>query len=311
MVRPGEVVAIANTHLSSDDYGPEAVRDGAPLAAVLDDAEEGPFADNAAFLLTYEALTSLQVAVHKLAAECQQRVISFASRDFADATAVGVTRAIETLPTVKEWVAKLQTRIEKRGPMPLVDTGLPPRFVRTCDVYELSPVDRKLVGALLMMRTTHAFNSVKMSSSMGYGGGSSLYGNNSKAAVTLAGILGVHGADEDGDFAAVGERGADEFAEFAACGVIVHAVVELAWAGGGVAVVGDERDLGGDGGEDIGLGVGGHDGDGDAFGVGFVEDVFDDGVLGGDLLAVGHLEVDGDSEFGLGFEATGAGFVPE
>ena len=36
MVRPGEVVAIANTHLSSDDYGPEAVRDGAPLAAVLE-----------------------------------------------------------------------------------------------------------------------------------------------------------------------------------------------------------------------------------------------------------------------------------
>jgi hypothetical protein len=166
-----------------------------PLAAVLDDAEEGPFADNAAFLLTYEALTSLQVAVHKLAAECQQRVISFASRDFADATAVGVTRAIETLPTVKEWVAKLQTRIEKRGSMPLVDTGLPPRFVRTCDVYELSPVDRKLVGALLMMRTTHAFNSVKMSSSMGYGGGSSLYGNNSKAAVTLAGILDVSMSD--------------------------------------------------------------------------------------------------------------------
>ena len=166
-----------------------------PLAAVLDDAEEGPFADNAAFLLTYEALTSLQVAVHKLAAECQQRVISFASRDFADATAVGVTRAIETLPTVKEWVAKLQIRIEKRGPMPLVDTGLPPRFIRTCDVYELSPVDRKLVGALLMMRTTHAFNSVKMSSSMGYGGGSSLYGNNSKAAVTLASILDMSMSD--------------------------------------------------------------------------------------------------------------------
>jgi endonuclease/exonuclease/phosphatase family metal-dependent hydrolase len=35
MVRPGEVVAAANTHLSSDPYGPEAVRDGAELEEVL------------------------------------------------------------------------------------------------------------------------------------------------------------------------------------------------------------------------------------------------------------------------------------
>ena len=35
MVRPGEVVAVANTHLPSDLYGPEAVRDGAELSAVL------------------------------------------------------------------------------------------------------------------------------------------------------------------------------------------------------------------------------------------------------------------------------------
>ncbi len=35
MVRPGHVVAVANTHLTSDPYGPEAVRDGADLAAVL------------------------------------------------------------------------------------------------------------------------------------------------------------------------------------------------------------------------------------------------------------------------------------
>lgn len=35
MVRPGEVVAVANTHLPSDLYGPEAVRDGEGLAAVL------------------------------------------------------------------------------------------------------------------------------------------------------------------------------------------------------------------------------------------------------------------------------------
>ena len=35
MVRPGEVVAVANTHFSSDPYGPEAVRDGEALPAVL------------------------------------------------------------------------------------------------------------------------------------------------------------------------------------------------------------------------------------------------------------------------------------
>jgi len=35
MVRPGEIVAVANTHLTSDPYGPEAVRDGASLAEVL------------------------------------------------------------------------------------------------------------------------------------------------------------------------------------------------------------------------------------------------------------------------------------
>jgi len=35
MVRPGEVVAVANTHLSSDPFGPEAVRDGASREDVL------------------------------------------------------------------------------------------------------------------------------------------------------------------------------------------------------------------------------------------------------------------------------------
>jgi len=35
MVTPGRVVAVANTHLTSDPYGPELVRDGAPLEEVL------------------------------------------------------------------------------------------------------------------------------------------------------------------------------------------------------------------------------------------------------------------------------------
>jgi endonuclease/exonuclease/phosphatase family metal-dependent hydrolase len=36
MVRPGQVVAISNTHLPSDPSGPEAIRDGATLEAVLE-----------------------------------------------------------------------------------------------------------------------------------------------------------------------------------------------------------------------------------------------------------------------------------
>lgn len=36
MVRPGEVIAVTNTHLPSDPYGPEAIRDGASLDAVLE-----------------------------------------------------------------------------------------------------------------------------------------------------------------------------------------------------------------------------------------------------------------------------------
>ena len=34
-IRPGEVFALANVHLTSDPYGPYAVRDGRPLARVL------------------------------------------------------------------------------------------------------------------------------------------------------------------------------------------------------------------------------------------------------------------------------------
>ena len=34
-VAPGRVIAVANTHLTSDPYGPELVRDGTPLAEVL------------------------------------------------------------------------------------------------------------------------------------------------------------------------------------------------------------------------------------------------------------------------------------
>ena len=72
------------------------------LADVVDDAETGPFKDDATYLRTLEALTTLQVMAYKLGLECQQRVLSFASRDFGDASAAGVTRTIDSLPLIHE-----------------------------------------------------------------------------------------------------------------------------------------------------------------------------------------------------------------
>lgn len=161
------------------------------LSDIVDDADSGPFADDAAYLHTLEALTTLQVMAYKLGLECQQRVVSFASRDFADASAAGVQRALEALPVVHEWVARLTKRLEVRGALPCADRGLPPRFVRTCDVYEFAETDRKIFAALLMMRSTHAFTLVKLTGSIGYGGSSSIYGSGSKPGVTLAAILDV------------------------------------------------------------------------------------------------------------------------
>mmetsp|Transcript_55125 Transcript_55125/g.109460 ORF Transcript_55125/g.109460 Transcript_55125/m.109460 type:complete len:1218 (-) Transcript_55125:466-4119(-) len=163
-----------------------------PLADVLDEPEEGAFEDNAAYLRTYETLTTLQVVAYKLASECQQRVLSFSSRDFADATAMPVVRAMEKLPHVEGWVSRLRKRLDARGPLALLDgSGLPPRLVRMCEVYDLSKVECDIVGALIMLRTTHAFGTIKLGSgSYSYGSGG-MYGTGSKPAVTLSHILKV------------------------------------------------------------------------------------------------------------------------
>ena len=168
--------------------GPDSVKGFLPgsLADVIDDANDGPFEDDTAYLRTLEALTTLQVMAYKLGLECQQRVLSFASRDFGDAASAGVQRALDGLPLVRKWVKTLRERLDKRGALPCKDRGLPARFVRMCDVYELSEVERRLFGALLMMRATHAFTTVKLTGSLGYGGGSSIYGSGSKPGVTLA-----------------------------------------------------------------------------------------------------------------------------
>ena len=161
------------------------------LAGIVDEPDEGPFQDNTDYLRTLEALYTLQVTLFKISAECQQRVISHSSRDFGDPAASGVLRAIHALPLVQHWVEHLAQRLEKRGALPLVDGGVTPRFVRVCEVYGLSEVDRKVLGALLMQRTSHAFSSVKLGSQLSYAAGGGLYTAGSKPAVTLAGVLGT------------------------------------------------------------------------------------------------------------------------
>ena len=161
------------------------------LASIVDEPSEGPFKDNTDYLRTLEALYTLQVTLFKISAECQQRVISHSSRDFGDPAASGVLRAIEALPIVRRWVELLAERLEKRGSLPLEEGGMTARFVRVCDVYGLSEIDRKIFGALLMQRTSHAFSSVKLGSQLSYAAGGSLYTAGSKPAVTMTGVLGI------------------------------------------------------------------------------------------------------------------------
>lgn len=178
---------------SSEADGKVAIKGFLPgaLADVVDDADTGAFANDESYLQTLEALTTLQVMAYKLGQECQQRVVSFASRDFGDSTSSGVTRALESLPVVHQWVKRLKERLATRGALPCTDKKLPPRFVRTCDVYEFSEVERRIFAALLMMRSTHAFTTVKLTGSVGYGGSNSIYGSGSKPGVTLSAIIDV------------------------------------------------------------------------------------------------------------------------
>lgn len=150
----------------SAEQGIKALLSG-DVARVADEPDVGPFADDADFLRTLEALMTLQGTAYKLTLECQQRVLSFASRDFGDATATGVQRAMDQLPLVRHWVERLRTRLDTRGALPLVSNGMRPRFVRTCEVYEFNEVEQRIFAALLMIRATHAFAVIKLGSSMG------------------------------------------------------------------------------------------------------------------------------------------------
>ena len=176
-----------------------------PLALVVDEPESGPFADEGAYMRTLEACLTLEVVAHKLAAECQQRVLSYASRDFADSAASSVARAMDALPLVRSWADKLRTRLTQaaaeqggvRSSLP--DGGHEDEAAvraRVCDVYELSPVERRILGAILMIRASHAFNAVKLGASIGYGGlGGGGYGGGTKPAITLCSIIDVSLAD--------------------------------------------------------------------------------------------------------------------
>ena len=163
------------------------------VVGVLDDADTGPFASEAEYLRTLEALLTLEVQVYKMKLEVQQRVTSSASLEFGDASSSGVQLALhDSIPIVLKWVDRLRKRLDERSRLPLAGTKLKARFVRTCEVYELTPTEQRILAALLMLRTSHAFLGVKIGSSMGYGGGGGMYaGSGAKSGVTIGAILGV------------------------------------------------------------------------------------------------------------------------
>lgn len=82
MVRPGEVVAVANTHLPSDLYGPEAVRDGATADAVM-------ALESQARVPSAQALAALAHLAH-------------------DGTPLFLTGDFNT-PSHRDWVAAMQS----------------------------------------------------------------------------------------------------------------------------------------------------------------------------------------------------------
>ena len=70
----------------------DAVRPFLPhgLSAALDAPEEGPYANNAAFLVDLEAMSTLQVCVYKLSQEAGLRVLTYSSNDFGNSSGSGV-----------------------------------------------------------------------------------------------------------------------------------------------------------------------------------------------------------------------------
>ena len=174
---------------------PETVRAFLPVAlsSVLTEQieETGPFSSEGAMLAMLEARVTLAVALFKLSSECSQRVLSHSSRDFGEGQASAVERAYDhALPALRAWVLRLGRALAARSPLPLASTGLPPRFHRLCEVYDLSADERTLLSGLLLLRTSHAFAHVKLGSHVSYGGGGGLYASSSNPAVTLCSILG-------------------------------------------------------------------------------------------------------------------------
>lgn len=176
--------------------GPPPITDGvrAILGRDIDILEDdGPmdrgFENDRAFQRTLEVLNSVRVLVFKLQGEQQQRVVSYASQEFGRPAADGVQGAAELLPVLRAWAARLESRLTSRGALPLEGTKLAPRFVRVCEVYGLDTTERKLLGALLCLRTSHAFGSVKLTGHMSYGTASGSFGTGNKPGVTLCSVL--------------------------------------------------------------------------------------------------------------------------
>ena len=132
------------------------------LSTTLEAPEEGPYDDNATFMIDLEALSTLQVCVYKLSQEAGHRVLSYASDDFGNSAGAGVRAAASVAPALMAWVERLSKRLDRRSCLPMKDCELPPRFHRVCEVYELAPLERKLLAALLVQRISPAFAQVKL-----------------------------------------------------------------------------------------------------------------------------------------------------
>ena len=131
------------------------------------------------------------------------------------------------------------------------------------------------------------------------------------AAGAFEGILGIAVADEEHDFAAVGEGFLDEGAGLFAGGFVIGADIGDAFAGGGIAVAADEEGLVGDVVEEGGLVIGVVHADGDAVHA-LGDKVIEDLALFGGGAGGGDAEIDINiAEFLGGLVAAGVGKGPE
>src|SRR5690606_30722309 len=132
-----------------------------------------------------------------------------------------------------------------------------------------------------------------------------------QSAQALRGVQRIDAADEHHQPAAVRQALADELRQGAAGVVIIRAEVELPRAVGRVAVVRDQRHLRGDIREQTVLRFRRNDRYRQAADIALLQHAFEDAVLRGGVLRLGHLEIYGNSEVLLCLQTAGARLLPE